>query len=617
MTTFKEIQGRNIRAVSTDPANPGEGEMWYNKTIGVLKGVVASGAWSSGANMISAKTSGGSLPSSPSTYGLAGGGSTNDSWTGVVNNTFSWNGSGWSSESNMNVARNGVRGDGTSTSALFVGGIRPPAANYSNETESWNGSTWTTETTFPQAINETSVAGTETAAVAAGGYDFVAAPSTGGRTRETFEYNGSTWTAQNNKPFGASNMGSAGTQTASIFFGGFGQPGDGGPPGAPVSTPLSSAEEYDGTNWTTVGSLNTARYGLTGSGVQSDAGAIGGFPAINNFERWDGSSWTNSATLGTGRQTGFAGGSPASTDGAFIGGGSTPSVVSSTEVFNFSATVTTPATWASGGTMGTARYSLAGTGSQTAGLVFGGTPPARTLTESYDGTTWTEVNDLGTARYGNAGCGTQTAALAFGGGPGTLTETEEFNGTSWSEQNDLSTGRRSIGGTGTQTAGLAFGGFTTVETGATEEYDGTNWSTGGSLNTARRTNSGSGTQTAGLAIAGTTPATTGATEEYDGSVWTVGGSLITARQVGAASNGLGTQNGALYFGGNPGSLTSTEGYDGVSWSTRPSLSTGRAYIAGFGSGSSAVAAANLPTSGVTEEFTGETVSANIKTFTTS
>jgi len=335
MTTFKEIRGQLIRSVSSDPANPQLGEIWYNNTIGVLKGYqTLAAAWSSGANMVAAKQGGGSLPSSSSTYGLAAGGSTDSSWTGATNTTYSWNGSSWSSENTMSVSRNGVRGDGSSTSALFVGGIGPPAADYKNDVESWNGTSWTTETNYPQDINQTSVAGTETAAVAAGGYDFVAAPSTGGRTRETFEYDGSTWTAQNNKPFGASTMGSAGTQTASIFFGGFGQPGDGGPPGAPVSTPLSSAEEYDGTNWTTVSSLNTARYGLTGSGIQTDAGAIGGNPAISNYERWDGSSWTNSATLATGREQSFGGGLPASTDGAFAAGGISPPIISSTEIFN-------------------------------------------------------------------------------------------------------------------------------------------------------------------------------------------------------------------------------------------------------------------------------------------
>src|SRR5210317_489604 len=70
--------------------------------------------------------------------------------------------------------------------------------------------------------------------------------------------------------------------------------------------------------------------------------------------------------------------------------------------------------WATGGDLNTARRSLAGAGTQTAALAFGGTPPGTGKTESWNGTNWTEVNDMGTARYILAGTGTQTAALGFG-----------------------------------------------------------------------------------------------------------------------------------------------------------------------------------------------------------
>jgi len=41
MSTFKEIQGRNIKSVSSDPASAGAGDIWYNSTSTTLKGVVA------------------------------------------------------------------------------------------------------------------------------------------------------------------------------------------------------------------------------------------------------------------------------------------------------------------------------------------------------------------------------------------------------------------------------------------------------------------------------------------------------------------------------------------------------------------------------------------------
>jgi hypothetical protein len=51
MTTFKEIRGTAIESVSSDPSNPEVGQIWYNNSIGVLKGYQSiGGAWASGGN---------------------------------------------------------------------------------------------------------------------------------------------------------------------------------------------------------------------------------------------------------------------------------------------------------------------------------------------------------------------------------------------------------------------------------------------------------------------------------------------------------------------------------------------------------------------------------------
>jgi hypothetical protein len=56
MTTFKEISGQLIRTLSSDPANPQEGQIWYNSTIGVLKGYeIVAAAWASGGNLTTAR----------------------------------------------------------------------------------------------------------------------------------------------------------------------------------------------------------------------------------------------------------------------------------------------------------------------------------------------------------------------------------------------------------------------------------------------------------------------------------------------------------------------------------------------------------------------------------
>src|SRR5210317_481134 len=86
--------------------------------------------------------------------------------------------------------------------------------------------------------------------------------------------------------------------------------------------------------------------------------------------------------------------------------------------------------WATGGNLNTARFNLAGSGTQTAGLAFGGSPPGTGVTESYDGTSWTELNDLNTSRGYLAGAGTQTSAIAIGGyiAPPGVGPAETWNG---------------------------------------------------------------------------------------------------------------------------------------------------------------------------------------------
>ena len=102
-------------------------------------------------------------------------------------------------------------------------------------------------------------------------------------------------------------------------------------------------------------------------------------------------------------------------------------------------------TWASGGTMNTAREECGGAGIQTAALVFGGllnppgSPRQRAETEEYNGTAWTEKNDLAQVRTGVMGTGLYNAALAIGGydGSSNYGNTEIFNGTNWTESGDL------------------------------------------------------------------------------------------------------------------------------------------------------------------------------------
>ncbi len=74
---------------------------------------------------------------------------------------------------------------------------------------------------------------------------------------------------------------------------------------------------------------------------------------------------------------------------------------------------------------------------------------------------WSESGDLGTARYRLAGIGTQTAAIGAGGenaSGNNVAVVEQYNGSSWTEIADLNTSRNGLCGGGSTTAGLVFGG---------------------------------------------------------------------------------------------------------------------------------------------------------------
>ena len=150
-------------------------------------------------------------------------------------------------------------------------------------------------------------------------------------------------------------------------------------------------------------------------------------------------------------------------------------------------------------------------------------------TEEYDGSTWSEQNNLSTARGEIAGFGTQTAAVAFGGeatpGFNQTNAVEEYDGSSWTSGNNFPTGNLKDGqGTGILTAGLAWSGNGSLSPmyTLTSEYDGTNWTSGGAYPEAVISAGGSGTQTAGLGMGGYTTERSSDSKEYNGSSWTAG-----------------------------------------------------------------------------------------------
>jgi hypothetical protein len=279
----------------------------------------------------------------------------------------------------------------------------------------------------------------------------------------------------------------------------------------------------------------------------------------------------------------------------------------------------TPASWASGGTTGTAR-STSSAGTQTANVIMGGqlsnSPFLPTSNvEEYDGTSWAEQNNTPYSASNIGGTGTQTAGLVFGGYPN-VTTTGEYDGTNWTSGGSLGTGRELMtGGLGLQTAAFAVGGYIrpSTSTTAVEQYDGTSWTSAPSLNTGLYGRTGIGTTTAALASAGQSdPGTSDAVEEYNGSSWTT----VNSRPYAAGSAmGSGIQTAALNYGGNPaGVLTTTVEYDGTNWTSQSSMSSARSMGGGSPGGSTTSALASTGNStGATEEFTGAANVVQVKT----
>ena len=292
------------------------------------------------------------------------------------------------------------------------------------------------------------------------------------------------------------------------------------------------------------------------------------------------------------------------------------------------ATLTTAGTWATGGSLNTARKSIGGAGTQTAALGFGGNPgssPYTTnATELYNGTSWTtSPGTLNTSRGVPVSGGTQTSAIAAtDDGNGVATET--WNGTSWTSGPNLGSAIYYRSGTGTVNSAFAAGGSPTgtINVATTETWNGSSWTAGGSLVNPTAFAASVGTAADGLLIAGgqASPSVfNNYTQKYNGSTWTSLANVNTARKGAGASSPSPTSS-AVIFGGNTPSFTSaTENWNGTSWTSNPNgLSTARQALGGVGTQSAALAfGGNSPSpTGATEEYTGPG-SPVTKTITTS
>jgi len=597
MAKYSDIKGFTVQTLDTDP----------------IASTPPTGAWSSGGSLNDAKPYGFGCGGVKTAAVAFGGGLATDT------TNESYDGTSWTENPAMSNGYSYAFGTGTGTDAIAIGGLTTPPLSIKNTTEEWNGSSWTSggslNTARYNAENMAFGPGTAAAFVGGKGPDY--------QPKMLHEqYNGSSWTETTDTPTDLIGGASVGIQTNAVVASGSHSKQ---PPGTTTSDGKSMA--WDGSSWTEITAFSTARYSAFATGVYNDFILVGGANPSSSVqaitEKWNGSSWTEIADLATGRNSLGGGKTESDSTSAVVFGGSpgpgtggtlteefsvappTATIISQGQLYFNSTTNTFKETlfdvsagaWASGPTLGTARYMVSGAGTPTNMIVYGGNVPNKTNTESWDGSSWTEVNDLNTGMNLRGQIGTYNAALAAGGGPGSHTSViannESWNGSSWTEVNDLNTAKGGMMSAGTTTAGLMAGSQSNPPgTNTNESWDGTSWTEVADMNTAVFQHNGWGTQTSAIKMGGQTPPNplSANTETWDGTSWTEVNNLNTAKRGGGT--GGETSASGIIFGGATGSsqnINETEFWNGTSWSEQGNLGTARKFIGG---------SVNSPTFGV-------------------
>jgi len=624
MSDYQDIRGTRVKYLTSDPTleSSYEGQVWYNSTTGVNKALVQIKAFASAGSVPTQFYYPGGVGGVTDTLGIAGVG---PSPQPAHNLCIEYGGNTWRAQPNLNTNRRAPYTFGTSTACVASGGDYSPASPTTTQaTEEWDGSSWTSVTNMPNNQGSFGASsGTLTAGLVYGGYGNPQSTSA-----KTVSYDGTNWTDLPSPGSDVVNIrdftrGGGGTQTAAIFSG-----------GNPVT---GNTETFDGSSWSEQNNMSLARYGSGFVGTQTSGLYMGGagLPARTGVtEDWDGSVWSTTVSMATARNGTIHSKSGNGTAAIVAAGYTGTAYPTTTEEYNSNINALTKAAWASGGAIPDSKRDgyVGSVGTQTAGLAFGG-EPVNAETYEYNGSSWTSGGDLGTGRRTGTGVGTQTAAGTAGGnasaGFSALSVYETYDGSSWSEGPDLNTARAGCAGAGTTTASLAFGGNTPTISATTEEYNGSSWSEQNDLPGARLYHTGGGTQTAAISVGGVTSTSapygvTATTFNYDGSSWTAGPALGIGR---ALSGAAGTQTAFMVIGGdtniNPHSTqTACEQFNGTAFSTTAPLGTGGQNFRGSGGTTSAAYEAGGFNPGgsnvaTTEEFTGGTETITASTLTTS
>ena len=497
--------------MESDPTASAKTELWNGS------------GWTETGDLNTARQKMGNSTRGTTTASIIFGGSPADpAGGGALTITESWNGSAWTEVNDLNQARKGVGGAGTTTAALAIAGNVPPGSALN---ESWNGSSWTEVSDLNSARHQGGSAGTQTSAIYWSGY-----PDSPGIQTES--WNGSAWTEVADLANKQIASGSAGVsnESAAAIAGYNGSANvatveDWSFSGLPPSTPVANYSEsvvgdlyYNTTSgsfkaikegvgsWAAGTNMPSASAGRGMAGPTSAAIAYGGTGPPGTAsqtltEYYNGSSWTEVADLNQGRFMGDPATQGSQTAALFAAGAYNGTSQDNVESWNGSS-------WTEVNNVPTSAHSYAaGAGTQTAALAIGAGPPNRALVASWDGSNWTDVGELNEGRYFNSAAGTQTAGITFSGDPGSpfTANTETYDGTSWTEVNNLNTARSTGGGAGTQTSALMITGYTPSYVANTEQWNGTSWTEVADVATARNRPGSTGATADNAMIAGGQP----------------------------------------------------------------------------------------------------------------
>jgi len=308
MSNYETEKGQTVIATASDPANPTEGQIWYNSTSATAKvRTYVTPAWASGGD--------------------------------------------------LNVGRRGAKGNGVRTAALHVGGFNP--GFFANgKTESYDGTAFTAEN--DQVNPSGPLGGSFSQAPQGTAVSFGAQP--GPNSKQTQLWDGTCWALGNNMQVGVQKSWGMGTRDAGLAAGGFSY--DGVNPGAGnysqeydgtswangntmgthvnshagggsqtaawVAGYVTNVFEYDGTCWSNVPGVGPNQQGMGGAGPQTDGLVFGGQPAITTTSFYDGTSFTTGPTMSLARSNGGA--ASGTGQGSALAVGNGPNVVTTEEL---------------------------------------------------------------------------------------------------------------------------------------------------------------------------------------------------------------------------------------------------------------------------------------------